>query len=284
MQSLDHITSLSNGAWLYVSGASPKCTPCSSFQISMPSEAFSKAPMVDLCNALFERHSITPYAISAIGAQWKTSGGRWSRSRSKLNDAIPNGLTHWFIAVYSDQWIDDWIYEKNLFRFSIEQQNGNINIQLSTTSNVDIITIEIIELFVIPEFKNKIAAFHVDLPFELSPTGYLEGGMILMFDRSFGKHSKPDRDEITNARDWRWKNSYWHDGMRDIYPFMILSEFQRNLPLADGQCLEQLIRDDSRMGQLTTLDGITSWQPTNFARDLLRRHYRPTWLGSSIIK
>jgi hypothetical protein len=251
MQSLDHITSLSNGAWLYVSGASPKCTPCSSFQISMPSEAFSKAPMVDLCNALFERHSITPYAISAIGAQWKTSGGRWSRSRSKLNDAIPNGLTHWFIAVYSDQWIDDWIYEKNLFRFSIEQQNGNINIQLSTTSNVDIITIEIIELFVIPEFKNKIAAFHVDLPFELSPTGYLEGGMILMFDRSFGKHSKPD---------------------------------QRNLPLADGQCLEQLIRDDSRMGQLTTLDGITSWQPTNFARDLLRRHYRPTWLGSSIIK
>jgi hypothetical protein len=138
MHSSERLSSLSNGAWLYVTGASPKCTPCSSIQISMPSEAFSKAAMVDLCNALFERHSITPYAISAIGLQWKSTGGRWSRSRSKLNDAIPDGFTHWFIAVYSDQWIDDWIYEKNLFRFNIEQQNGNININLSTPLNVDI--------------------------------------------------------------------------------------------------------------------------------------------------
>jgi hypothetical protein len=248
----------------------------------MPSRVFPKTAMVDLCQNLFELHCITPHAISTIGPHWKSSEGRWSRSRSKLNEAIPDGATRWYIAVYSDQWIDDWIYEKNLFRLSIEQESDSININLSTPLNGGVSICHILNLFVVSKAKNQIAAFQVDLPFELSPTGYLRGSSVQVFDRSFGEHTKADKKEITDARDWRWKHAYWRDGLRDIYPFMILSQCQRNLSLVDGQCLERLIINDSRMGLLETSEGIVSWRPTTYARDLLRRFYRPSWLGSSL--
>jgi hypothetical protein len=280
MQDLKQIRSFSDGQWLYLEGASPECTSCSSIQVSMPSEACQKEPMAGLCQRLFEHYSIKPYAISAIGPLWKSSGGRWSRSRAKLNSAIPDGTSDWYISVYSDQWIDDWIYEKNLFRFSIEQRRGSINIQITTPMDVGINVIDVLDILVIPNHREKVAAFSVDLPFELSPEGYLGGGVVLVFPRSFGEHTRAVVNEITNARDWQSKHAYWRDGIRDIYPFMLLSKNQRKLPLSNGQSLEALIQSDPRLGSLATCEGTVSWSPTYFARDILRKDYRPSWLGS----